>query len=107
MDPGPRLVLTTTPNETAARALASGLVEARLAACVQCIPGVNSIYRWEGVVEQAQEVLLMIKTRRGHLEAIEAFLDREHPYEVPEFAVLEPESLGEAYRAWLLAETEK
>ena len=104
--PEARLVLTTVPDGAVARDLARSLIEGRLAACVQCIPGVTSVYRWEGEMEEAQEVLLIIKTRRAHLKAVEAHLDREHPYDVPEFVVLGPESMGEAYLAWLMAETE-
>ncbi len=102
----PRLVQTSAPDESTARALARGLVEARLAACVQCLPEATSYYRWEGRLEEAREVLLNIKTRREHVEAIAAHLDREHPYDLPELVVLEPESLGPEYLAWLLAETE-
>ncbi|MAE27779.1 MAG: divalent-cation tolerance protein CutA [Planctomycetota bacterium] len=101
-----RLVCTSAPDEATAHRLARDLVQARLAACVQCVPGATSIYRWENAVEEAREVLLSIKTRQEQLEAIAAYLAREHPYDLPELVVLTPESLGAEYLAWLLAETE-
>ena len=99
--PEARLVLTTAPDGAVARDLARSLIEGRLAACVQCIPGVTSVYRWEGEMEEAQEVLLIIKTTAGRLEALEDAVAAEHPYETPEFVALEPVLVSAPYLAWL------
>ena len=101
----PLVVLTTAPDATTAKVLARDLVERRLAACVNLLPGVTSIYRWEGAVEEAGEVLLVIKTRRGRLAELEAELVELHPYDVPEFVALEPAHVEARYRAWLEGET--
>ncbi len=101
----PRMVLTTLPDAASAERLARELVEARLAACVQLAPGLVSIYRWQGAVERADEVLLVAKTTAARVRAVEALIARLHPYEVPEFVVLEPRQVGAAYAAWLAAQT--
>lgn len=102
----PRVVLTTAPDAVVARRLAHALVEARLAACVNLVPGLTSVYRWEGAVEEAQEVLCVVKTTAGRLAELEAFLEREHPYDVPECVALEPARVEPRYLGWLVDSVE-
>ena len=84
--------------------LAQLLVERQHAACVNLVPGVESVYRWEGQVETAGEVLAVIKTTRAAYPALEAVLREEHPYEVPEVLAL-PVAVGsEAYLEWVRTE---
>ena len=97
-----RIALTTVSSEEEGRRLARALVERRLAACVNVIPNLNSIYRWQGAVEEAAEVLLLIKTTEERLSALEAALGELHSYEVPELLVLTPEAGSQSYLAWLL-----
>jgi len=99
----PVIVLTTVGPGFDAGTLATALVEQRLAACVNIVDRVRSIYRWEGKVEDDTEQLLIIKTADARVDALREELFRRHPYEVPEFVVLPVESMSEAYRAWLLA----
>ncbi len=99
----PLLVLTTVGADFDARALAHALVELRLAACVNIVAGVHSVYRWEGRVASDDEQLLLIKTTDARVDALREELFRRHPYDVPEFVVLPIESISDAYGAWLLA----
>jgi periplasmic divalent cation tolerance protein len=94
------LVLTTLGADGDAAALARTLVEERLAACVNVLPAMTSIYRWKGSVEQEREQQLMIKTTAGRVEALEARLRELHPYELPEFIVLGA-AASAAYGAWI------
>jgi periplasmic divalent cation tolerance protein len=97
-----RIVLSTAGSRSEAERIAHALVEPQLAACVNLIPGLQSIYRWQGKVESAEEVLLLIKTTAANLDRVEAALRAAHSYELPEFLVLAPESGSEAYVRWLL-----
>ena len=97
----PVVVLCTAPSDEVAASLARGLVEGRLAACVSLLGGLRSIYRWQGAVEDASEVQLVVKTRAARLPDIEAFLREHHPYEVPELLALPVAAGGAAYLAWL------
>lgn len=99
------LILTTFPDAAQARQAGSALVEERLAACASLVPGIESIYRWQGAVETAAEVLLMLKTRADLHDRLSSRLRELHPYEVPEILALRPEHVSPAYRQWLLAET--
>ena len=99
--PTARIVMTTTATPEDARALGKRLVEERLAACASVIPAVESIYRWEGAIEDAKEVLLLLKTVEARLEALEARLIEVHPYRAPEFLVLAVDSGGSKYLEWL------
>lgn len=83
-----RLVLSTCPDQDTALALATRLVEQGLAACVNVVPGLTSIYRWEGALHRDPEVLLLIKTAAGRLDALVKGLRRLHPYELPEIIAL-------------------
>ena len=100
------LVLTTLPDQTAAETLASALVENRLAACVNILQPCRSIYRWQGTVETADEVPLLIKTTEARYPALEAAIRARHPYEIPEIIAL-PTSQGlPGYLAWVAAESQ-
>lgn len=102
----PVVVLTTVGSDFEARALAEALVEARLAACVNIIDRMHSVYRWEGRVQHDDEQLLLIKTTDARVEALREELFRRHPYDVPEFVVMPIESTSDAYGAWLLESVE-
>jgi periplasmic divalent cation tolerance protein len=102
-DPDARIVLTTAADQDEAARLARTLVDEGLAACATIIPGAQSIYRWEGKVEHATEVLLLLKTRVPQLEALEARLHALHSYLTPEFLVLPIEQGSAAYLEWLHA----
>ncbi len=95
------LVLVTTPSPEVAAGLARALVEARLAACGNVVPGVRSIYRWQGAVCDEAEALLVLKTTRGRFEALRDELLRRHPYDVPEVLALPVEAGSAAYLAWV------
>lgn len=96
------LVLVTCASAGEARRIARAVVEARLAACVNILPGaVTSIYRWKRKVESAHERLLLIKTSRKRLAKLQAAVKRLHPYEVPEFIALPIAAGSRAYLAWL------
>ena len=103
--PGARIVLMTAPGIDEARTLARELVSARLAACVNVLPGATSIYRWEGEVEEASEVLLVLKTSAARLAELEVRAQELHSYDVPEFVVLDPVHVSPTYLAWLLGAT--
>ncbi len=95
------VVLTTVGSGFDARSLASALVEKRLAACVNIIDRVHSVYRWEGRVTGDDEQLLVIKTADVRVEALREELFERHPYEVPEFVVIPIESMSDGYGRWL------
>jgi periplasmic divalent cation tolerance protein len=101
-----RVVLVTAPDAECARRLARTLVEERLAACANLLPGVTSVYRWEGAVQEDGEVLLVFKTTDLRLPAFEARLMELHPYEVPECVALAPDRVAAPYLAWLQGATE-
>jgi periplasmic divalent cation tolerance protein len=103
----PCIALSTAPDEACARRLARTLVEARLAACVQIVAGVTSVYRWQGAVEEAGEWQLWIKTTAARLEVLRERLVLAHPYEVPEFIVLPVIGIAEPYRHWLVSECQE
>ncbi len=96
------IVLTTVAADFDARPLARELVEQRLAACVNILPGMTSIYRWQGSLNEDAEQLLVIKTVDDNLHDLREALFARHPYEVPEFVVLAVASMSDAYGAWLL-----
>ncbi len=92
---------TTTSTANEAEAIATALVELRLAACVQIVPQVRSIYRWQGKIEQADEWLCLVKTHRSLLPQVEAAVGRRHSYECPEIVVVAIETGSSAYLKWL------
>jgi len=99
-----RVILVTAPSNEVASTLARAAIEAKLAACVNVLPGLRSIYRWEGKIEESSEVLLIIKSAPQHLRALEELLSATHPYTVSEFVVLSPEEVSQSYLNWALAE---
>ncbi len=95
------ICLVTAPSEEVGAALAKSLVTQRLAACVNVIPGVQSVYRWKDDIVIDQEVLLIIKTEQSLTERLQQAVLSEHPYDVPEFVVLKPEQVSAAYAQWV------
>lgn len=96
-----RVVLCTCGSAGEASKVARGLVERELAACVNVVPTVRSVYRWQGAVEEADEHLLLIKTREDLLAAVEAAIQELHSYEVPEVLVLAVTGGSNDYLHWL------
>ncbi|HET8541680.1 MAG TPA: divalent-cation tolerance protein CutA [Anaeromyxobacter sp.] len=99
------VVLVTTPTPERAAEIARALVEERLAACGNVVPGLRSIYRWEGKVQDEGEALLVLKTTRARFEALRDRVLALHPYEVPEVIALPVEAGGARYLAWIADET--
>jgi periplasmic divalent cation tolerance protein len=97
------VVLTTVPAGFDAVSLAHSLVERDLAACINVLPAMTSVYRWEGKVETAGEHQLVMKTTADKVEALSAALVGAHPYDLPEFIVLPIASGSPAYLNWLRA----
>jgi periplasmic divalent cation tolerance protein len=95
------IVLTTLPGDFEIRTFAKTLVEERLAACVNLLPPMESVYRWEGQVEQETERQVIIKTSRDRIVALWDRVRELHPYEVPEFLVLSIIDGNEAYLRWV------
>lgn len=95
------VALSTVGSAEDAERIARALVERRLAACVNVVPGVRSVYRWKGEVCADEERLLVIKTRRERLDALREALLALHPYELPELVALSVESGHAPYLAWL------
>jgi len=104
--PAPVIVLTTWPAAGDPAALATTLVGERVAACVNLLPEMDSIYSWRGGVERERERQLVIKTTEARLEALERRLGELHPYEVPEFLVVPLRGGSPAYLSWLRDATE-
>jgi periplasmic divalent cation tolerance protein len=99
------LVYTTWPSVVEAEAAGQAMVEANLAACVNILPGMRSVYRWEGVVERAQETVMIVKTAAAQAETVVAAVKARHPYRTPAILVV-PVTGGEpSYLAWIAAET--
>ncbi|MBF0171611.1 MAG: divalent-cation tolerance protein CutA [Nitrospinae bacterium] len=96
-----RVVFITAPDETVATGLATALVEERLAACVNLVPGVRSIYRWEDAVVEDREWLMIVKTTADRLERLIARATALHPYDTPEVIALPVETGAAGYLAWL------
>jgi periplasmic divalent cation tolerance protein len=102
-----RVVLTTAGSAEEARRIAHALVEQRLAACVNIVPQIESIYRWQGKVETAAEWLLVIKTTFERFSAVRDALAELHSYDVPECICLAVESGAQPYLDWLQQSTSK
>ena len=99
------VILCTTPDEGTAEKLARGLVEERLAACVNAISGVKSFYRWQGTIETDDEIQLIIKTQRTRFDDVAAWIKANHPYDVPEIIALPADRVSEGYLEWAKGET--
>lgn len=100
-------VLCNVPDMAVGKLLANLLLERRLAACVNLVPGVQSLYRWQGAIEQAEEVTLLIKTIASRYAEIEDLIYQNHPYDVPEIIALPVTNGLPAYLAWIMDETRK
>lgn len=98
----PRVLLVTHPDVDTARSIARQLVEEQLLACANVIPGVTSIYRWQGEVQEDGEVLMVAKTLAGHLHELEQRLLELHPYDTPQFVVLDVDHVEQRYLDWLV-----
>lgn len=99
------LVFSTLPDEAQAREIATRLVGDRLAACVNILPGLTSIYRWQGKLDTASEVLLIIKTSEDAYPRLESTLKACHPYELPEILAVAPLTGLPDYLTWITQET--
>jgi periplasmic divalent cation tolerance protein len=95
-----KIVMMTAPDLKTARRLVKAALKARLIACANLVPKVESHYRWQGKVEQGAEVLLVLKTSQARLTALEKLVLIKHPYDTPEFVVLNPVSGTKKYLAW-------
>jgi periplasmic divalent cation tolerance protein len=100
------MLYTTFPSVVEAEKTGKALVEDRLAACVNVLPGMVSHYRWQGVVERGEEAVMLIKTRASLAEPARAAVKASHPYDTPAIMVLPIESVDETYFAWIMASTE-
>jgi periplasmic divalent cation tolerance protein len=99
------LIFTNLPDEASAQALATALVSDRLAACVNIFAPCRSTYRWQGVIENAQEVPVLIKTSATRYAALEAAIRAHHPYELPEIIAVPVAHGLPDYLSWVAAET--
>jgi periplasmic divalent cation tolerance protein len=97
------LVLVTAPEMDAARQLAQSALQARLVACANLVPGIESHYWWQGKLERGAEVLIVFKTVRRRLAAFEKFIVANHPYDTPEFLVLPLDASNARYLDWITA----
>jgi len=96
-----QICLCTCPDEETAQSLATSLVEANLAACVNILPAVQSVYKWKGILEKDQEVLLLIKTQQHRFSEIESHILARHPYELPEIIAVPIEAGLKPYLQWI------
>jgi periplasmic divalent cation tolerance protein len=99
------IVLVTAPDKKVARKLARAALEQKLIACANLIPRLESHYWWQGKIESANEILILFKTTRRNLPALEKLILREHPYDTPEFIALNPSAATSRYLKWWLAST--
>lgn len=101
------VVLTNLPDMQTADALANRLVEDGLAACVNILSGIRSVYRWQGMTERADEATLLIKTMRSRYDDIQTVVTAHHPYSVPELIALPIAAGLPSYLAWIAEQTRK
>ena len=99
------MLYTTFPSLVEAEKAGKALVEDRLAACVNILPGMISHYRWQGAVERAEEAVMLIKTRASLAEPVRAAVKASHAYDTPAILVLPIESVDETYFAWIMDST--
>lgn len=104
-NPSIRVLLVTAPDREAALSLVRRLVQESLIACGNILPGLTSVYRWEGEVEEDSEVLAILKTREEALPALIRRIEQLHPYDVPEILALPVKEGLPAYLNWVVAET--
>jgi len=101
----PVFVYTTWPNAERAEAAGRTLVEGELAACVNILPGMRSVYRWKGAIEVADEAVMIVKTLRSRVEALTIEIVERHPYDTPAIVVLPTAGGYAAYLDWIVAES--
>jgi periplasmic divalent cation tolerance protein len=101
------VVIVTAPSAEVGEQIAGHVVGARAAACVAILPGMRSVYRWQGAIERADEVQLIIKTAADRIADLRAAVVAVHPYQVPEFLVLPVTDGLPAYLAWVVDETRR
>lgn len=101
----PVLVYTTYPSLVEAERAGGLLVEKGLAACVNILPGMRSIYRWQGKIERADEVVMIVKTKDAQKDAVAAEVKRNHSYDTPAILFLSADGGDKAYIAWILSES--
>ena len=99
------LVLTTLPNSDVAAEMAKKVVGERLAACANILPALRSIYRWQGKLQDENEVLVLLKTRQQQFERLKQRIVELHPYDVPEVIAIPVEQGHKAYLDWIASET--
>jgi periplasmic divalent cation tolerance protein len=97
------IVLVTAPDLKTARALAKDALAAKLIACANLVPKIESHYHWQGKIESSAEVLMILKTSKPRLAMLEAMISSRHPYDTPEFLVLPLTDGGKKYLDWLAA----
>jgi len=95
----------TCPDQTTANRIAETLIDERLAACVNIVPGLRSVYRWQGAIESADEVLLLVKTTDDRLDALTARISALHTYELPEVVAVEVAGGLAGYLDWVAEQT--
>ena len=98
-------VYTTFPSVVEAEKSGNALVDTRLAACVNILPGMVSHYRWQGAVERGEEAVMLVKTRASLAEPVRAAVKGSHPYDTPAILVMPIESVDETYFAWIMTST--
>uniref|UniRef100_A0A0K0FY97 Novel protein (inferred by orthology to a zebrafish protein) n=1 Tax=Strongyloides venezuelensis TaxID=75913 RepID=A0A0K0FY97_STRVS len=99
------VVYVTVPKMEIAKTIARSVVEEKLAACVNIVPGITSIYSWKGNIEVDQEFLLIIKTKKNLLDELKSQIIKDHPYDVPEFIALPIEEGSDPYLQWINNQT--
>jgi periplasmic divalent cation tolerance protein len=105
MNPSPLLILCTCPDQATAERIAETVVGERLAACVNLVPGLTSVYRWEGQIQRDTEWLLLVKTRAAVYPLLETRLRELHPYQTPEIIALPIQTGSAAYLDWIADNT--
>jgi periplasmic divalent cation tolerance protein len=103
----PLLVYTTFPDVDTALSVGESLVRDRLIACINVLPGMKSVYSWEGVVDRADEAVAILKTRKGLEEKVRDALKVLHPYDRPAIFFIRPAGVDQGTLDWILAETER
>ncbi len=99
------IVYATFPNRESAVEVAEALINARLGACINLLPGMTSVYRWEGCVETAEEVVMIVKTRAALREDVVLLMEDRHPYDTPAILVLDVVGGSQRYLDWIVDET--
>ncbi len=99
-----KIIFTTCASEKDAEKLSRALLKDGLAACCNIIPGVRSLYKWQGKIEDGAELILLIKTRSGRVADVMAAIEQQHGYDVPPIEVLSVEEANKAFQEWINAE---